>query len=534
MSFGRIMIACIIAVLFSLAAATPFASAQNALTTEQWRQDLHYLAARIPLVHRDAFHDVSKGDFDTAVAGLDKRLPQLSDQAVVVEFTRLVAMLREGHSRLSLPGLPDPMSDSPEITPAKYPQLDFQRLPVKMYSFSDGLFIVAATPDFSDLIGAQVLQIGDHPVQDVIRAVVPIVNRDNEMGTNLLGPEFVALPDVLQSLQLISDASRVSLRCRTIAGRDVTVKLAPVRDGDKPRWLQVYESTRISSPLYLHHPEKNLWFEYLEDSKTEFVRINKIQNTPDESVAGFANRLYADIRSRQAERVVIDLRDCHGGDNQLFRPLLLGLIREQRVDHLGRLFVITGRATFSAAVNAAVDLERLSNAIFVGEPPAGAPNSWGDPKPITLPNSGLIVRISTIYWRDWTTDQSRSQMAPDIPVMISSADYFSGADPSLKAILAFPRQTTFSDVLENVTRAGGGLKSIIRLYYRQKTDPLSADESTQVALERLVGHLVSTKSYEEALIIIKINSMEYPNSLSTVIQRLREAQEAEPNNVVHP
>ena len=192
--------------------------------------------------------------------------------------------------------------------------------------------------------------------------------------------------------------------------------------------------------------------------------------------------------------------------------------------------MITGRVTFSAAVNAAVDLERLSNAIFVGEPPAGAPNSWGDPKRVTLPNSGLIVRISTIYWRDWTTDQSRLELGPDIPVMISSTDYFSGADPFLKTILAFPRQTTFSDVLENVARAGGGLKSILRLYYRQKTDPVSANESTEVALERLVGYLVSAKSYDEALIIIKVNAREYPNSLSTALQRLREAQEAEPNN----
>jgi hypothetical protein len=129
------------------------------------------------------------------------------------------------------------------------------------------------------------------------------------------------------------------------------------------------------------------------------------------------------LGSHPTERLVIDLRDCHGGDNQKFRALLLELIRDVKSNQLGKLFVIIGRATFSAAVNAASDLERLSNGIFVGESTAGAPSSWGDPRKITLPNSGLIARISTIYWRDWTPNEARSWIAPDISVAVSSAGY---------------------------------------------------------------------------------------------------------------
>ncbi len=299
MDFAKVVVVLSKIAVFLLIAATCSASAQNVLTTEQWRQDLRYLVAEIPRIHRDAFHNVSRQDFDNAVATVDNKLPQLSEHAIVVEFARLVAMLGEGHSRLSLPGLPDPMSDSSEVTPPKYSQLVFSRLPVKMYSFSDGLFVVAATSEFSDLIGAQVLQIGDRPSQDVIKAVMPIVNRDNEMGVNLLSPEFAALPDVLQAFQVISDPSRVSLRCRTVAGKELTVALKPLKEGDSVRWMQVYDTRRISPPLYLRKPEKNFWFEYLAESKTEFLRINKIQNSADESVAKFASKLYSDIRSRQ-------------------------------------------------------------------------------------------------------------------------------------------------------------------------------------------------------------------------------------------
>ena len=506
------------------------APAQNVLTAAQWRQDLHTLATQIPKLHHDAFHDVSREEFDAAVAGLDNKIPQLSDHEIVVEFAKIVAMLHEGHSRLSLPGLPDPMSDSAEVTPAKYARLVFSSLPLRLYSFRDGLFVVAATAEYRELIGAQVLQIGDRPVSEVIKTITPVLNHDNEAGISLLAAEFIVLPDVLRALHVVPDVSRISLRCRTSRGKDVTVELKPIPDQSKAGWLQVYDAMRISSPLYLHQPDKNYWFEYLADSRTEFVRINKIQNSPDETVAKFANRLYSDIDLRMPNRLVIDLRDCHGGDNQLFRSLLLGLIREQRVDRPGRLFVIMGRATFSAAVNAVVDLEHLTNTILVGESPSGAPNSWGDPKRITLPNSGLIARISTIYWRDWSTDPSRAQIVPDIPELVSSADYFSGVDPFLKAILAFPQQTAIGDVLENVARAGGGVNSVIRLYYREKTDPVSADESTQSAMERLLKYLVLTKSYDEAFLIIRINAFDYPESLANAKRILRESQEADQSN----
>ena len=82
-----------------------------------------------------------------------------------------------------------------------------------------------------------------------------------------------------------------------------------------------------------------------------------------------------------------------GGNNQLFRGLLLALIRETTINQPGKLFVLIDRGTFSAAVGAAADLENLTNSIFIGEPTAGAPSSWGDPKRLTLPNSGLVAEV---------------------------------------------------------------------------------------------------------------------------------------------
>jgi hypothetical protein len=148
-----------IKLLVTLVAAALPSVAQNFLTAEQWREDLRFLARQIPDAHRDMFHAVSRADFDAAVAEVDRRIPMLSDHEIVMDLTRLVAMLGEGHTRISLPNQPEAMDpfgrESRATTPARDPRLAFHRLPVRLFWFTDGLFVVSTTQEFKKLLGAQ-------------------------------------------------------------------------------------------------------------------------------------------------------------------------------------------------------------------------------------------------------------------------------------------------------------------------------------------------------------------------------------------
>ena len=206
------------------------------------------------------------------------------------------------------------------------------------------------------------------------------------------------------------------------------------------------------------------------------------------------------------------------------------MIRETSINQPGKLFVLIDRGTFSAAVNAAADLEYLTNSIFIGEPTAGAPSSWGDPKRVILPNSGLVARLSSVYWRDSTPDASRQAVTPDIPTPLSSVDYFAGRDPALEAANRFPQQSGLGDVLENVLKSGGGLGSLQRLYTQRKSDPAWADESTQEGLQRLGTFLISRKLYQGAFLTFAANMREYPDSMAAAIQAAETAQAQDPND----
>ncbi len=170
-----------------------------------------------------------------------------------------------------------------------------------------------------------------------------------------------------------------------------------------------------------------------------YAQINAVANAGDETMAAFCSRLFATTDSVAAERLVIDLRLNNSGDNTLNRPCVHDLIRATRVNQSGKLFVIIGRLTFSAAMSLAVDIERNSPAIFVGEPTGASPNHFGETRVLKLPRSGITVLHSTLYWQSSDPRDTRPWIAPSIRAELSSDDYRLNRDPALEAISAIIR-----------------------------------------------------------------------------------------------
>src|SRR4029079_11282282 len=148
----------------------------------------------------------------------------------------------------------------------------------------------------------------------------------------------------------------------------------------------------------------------------------------------FCNRLLTFINSNQVENLIVDLRLNRGGNGDFNRPILRTLIKADKVDQKGKLFVIIGRSTWSAAQFLVNNLEDYTEAIFVGEPTGGKRNSYGDSRRITLPNSGVTVRVSTLWWQEDERDK-RQWKAPDISAELTFDDYRNNVYPALPAIL---------------------------------------------------------------------------------------------------
>ncbi len=434
-----------------------------------------------------------KADFETAVKALNDRIPSASVEEILTGFMRIVAMVKDGHTGLF---------------PAEYFRSGI--FPVRFYLFDDGVFIQRAAPQYAGLAGAKVIKIGDLPAGEAFSRAATLAGADNEMGIRENAPLFLAIPEILIGTGII--ASKQDLRLVVETGgklRTVTIKRA-FSVNELIRAPADWADAAAKKPLYLQHTEYNYWFEYLKDARIVYVQQNAVVNKQDETVAAFYERVMKFVDANPVDKLVIDLRRNGGGNNGLNRPVVIGLIKS-RINERGKLFVITGRATFSAAQNFVNELEKYTNATFVGEPTAGRPNHYGDGRSVTLPNSRLNVQISTLYWQDMDPRDNRQWTAPQVAAPLTAADYSKGNDPAMKAIIDYKPQRSLREVAMELFQAND-LKSFRAKALEFKNNPVNVYQSIEADINSFGYRLVSLKKMDEAVDMFKLNTELYPNS----------------------
>ncbi|MBA2704614.1 MAG: hypothetical protein H0U60_12285 [Blastocatellia bacterium] len=403
------------------------------MTREQsWRYDLGMLERE---VDRKGFaygvvRTTTKAEFHDAVTNLGARAEKLSDQQMVIEIMKLMRTLGDGHTGLLLP------PQQPDYALA---------LPLQFYLFKEGMFVIAADPKYKDLLGAQVLQLGGHGSDEILKSLDQVISRDNEMWPSQLAPYHLRSLPLLSALGLVSDIRKAELSLRDADGseRKVTVEADSTHPNsviwnDFPaEWTTYAQTLPGSPPLYLKNAKTNYWFEYLSDSKVVYFQYNRVLNDEKEPLAAFTERLFKFINEHDVEKLVIDMRWNNGGNTLLAPPLLYSLIKSDKVNQKGKLFVIIGRRTFSAAQNTTTFFERHTKAIFVGEPTGSRPNFVGEETPFVLPYSKIMVNISDLYWQSsWPMDY-RTWIAPQIYTPPTFAAYRANRDPAMEAVLAY-------------------------------------------------------------------------------------------------
>jgi hypothetical protein len=423
--------------LVALALAIASASARAAGTDPAtWRGDARFLVSAVDSLHPQPYRWHQRAAWDSAAAEFERRLPSLRYDQAVAGFSRLLALLKDGHSRLDQLQLP--AHGRPELALLHGPGFD-TKFPFQCEVFADGVWITAAAASHAQLPGSHIVAVDGVPMAGVLEALAPLIPADNPMWTLYMLPEFLRSPGWLCAAGLAQDPTApIRLTLKDARGKQREVKLLPVHPDSSARWKAADAMTRRALPLTRALPGPFAFADLGDSARTVFARVRAIVDEPGgERMAAFVARLFAHVDSLGARRLILDLRGNGGGNNYLNQPLVHALIRRPELDRSGRLFVIVDRGTFSAAVSLAADLQRETHALFVGEPTGAAPNSPGDPAHVTLPASGLVVRISTVLWQGSDPRDSRAFIAPDLPAMPTWADWLSHRDPALAAIQAY-------------------------------------------------------------------------------------------------
>jgi hypothetical protein len=280
------------------------------------------------------------------------------------------------------------------------------------------------------------------PIAEVTERLWSTICRDNEQWPNELIPFRLREPALLHALGVAAAPDRLLL---TVRGDDGTLQERLVLANDEfptaplGRNFPFPDEWRTSldhlpeKPLYVRDLRTPFWFEPLPELDAVYLQFNAVRDRDDETLAAFTERFFALLDATLPERLIIDIRMNKGGNTTLEWPFLHRLIASPW-NARGRLFVIIGRRTFSAAQNFSTYLDLHTAATFVGEPTGSCPTFNGESVEFTLPCTGTRVNISDLLWQSGWPDDRRPWIPPDLYAPPTFAAYREGRDVALEAI----------------------------------------------------------------------------------------------------
>ena len=494
----------------SLLAGVGHTQAPEALTSAQWREDTEFLRDRLIETHPNAFARVTRERFEAEWQGIRDSLDQWDDRQIAVRLMPLVASVQDGHTNLE-------PSD----------RIGFDRwFPVRFYRFADGVFVTAIDRSHGEHAGAKVLRIGVMQADSAADLAATVQGADNEFGA-LEEVFFLSNADALHALGVIESPEALPLEVVTRSGERRRVFLEPVRSGYQLGWrfrgemfgppsaekqlitafdgrvAMAYRQRDSALPLHLRY---RLYYDFvhLEEHDAVYFQFNFTQDDPNEPFTDFYQRMFRYIDEHDVGRLIVDIRYNGGGDGSMLLPFVHELVkRDHSVNRPGRLFTIVGRKTFSAGVMLVGLMKQHTNTVFVGEPAGAALNHYGDNTSFTLPNSGMQLSVSTMYWQ-YSRWGDPNRLEPiQVPAMFTSEDYFGGRDPALDAILDPPLMPVIGVLEEQGGEAARDLFEAQRLGYEQYSwwQPFA-----QFDMNRLAYDLIEAGRSADAVVAFELNA----------------------------
>ena len=370
------------------------------------QREITELVDRMAQLHPEVDHEVPLADLRAEAADLAGRAPAISRDELLVGLLRLTTLgERDGHGGIFLH---DPSHAKP-----------FTFFPLRVHDFADGVHVVADVAGGAH-VGKRLTAIDGVPLARVVELVRPLIPRDNASTIRLLLPEYLVCAEVLRGLGVVTgaatysfaDGSEATLEPTAAYGLGTALHPLPTR---APQLL--YRG--LGQPFLLAP---------LERGRSLYLGYHTVTSPPQPLV----DRILRAARKPGFRKLVVDVRYNGGGNNATYFPLI-DLMNERPLR--GKVVLLLGRMTFSAAGNFAAVVDRSTRARLVGEPSGGAPNQWGDRNQIDLPVVGLTAYVAAQYVEVVRGDR-RQAVEPDVRVEPTVADFLAGRDVVLRRALA--------------------------------------------------------------------------------------------------
>jgi hypothetical protein len=415
---------------------------EQQLTKVQWQQDVDKLLASIGKLHPNPWRSTTEKNFKSHLEQIVSESSKNTRAQTLLKLIAAVSLITQtggdGHSGIW------PFQEATQ----------FNLLPLRLYAFSDGIYIIAADEMNQQLIGQKVKAIGGVPIAQILEKVHLYISHESTNWIKSWTPQYLLIAELLESLD-ISKGSTVDIQTENTSRHLKTSKLRAISVATyQERFNNALNSTILPTndyaPLYLKKVlSEKYWYQML-DNKSLYFQFNLVVDENNgQTFADFIEEIEIELKKHQTNSLIVDIRNNPGGednydDSHLIYAPFFDMINHFKVEQRElNLYVLTGRTTFSAATNFSLEVDKKTQAKFIGEAMGGSSNYYGEPERVTLPNSNLKVMIATRYWNMPGFSSSAISAIPDYLVELSAKEYFSNSDPVLIKALQLIELSTF-------------------------------------------------------------------------------------------
>lgn len=378
------------------------------ITRYDYSGDAAVFANQLKSGHPYLFKLIPEDTFDLLITGLKQKAHNISKEAFTVELFRINAHIADEHTRIA--------------------PIDSLIFPMRFEWFDEGMAVIMTDSLHHQHLFSRLIAIDGHPIAEVLHALSGILKKDNVSFQKFWTAYYLNRPAMLYGLGLLEQRDRATFTFLTSSGDTVSTTIHAVLAAvlrlnycrNLPMGMQVAMEGRHYDYKY-DDTTGVLFFEYASCSEEEGLPFRE-----------FNKQLFDMVKAKHPSKLIVDLRYNGGGNSSVLNPFLRS-IRSSYLNAPGKLYVLTGRRTFSSALMNAVEMVRTTHAITVGEPTGANINHYGEVKSFVLPDSKITVYYSTKYWENWSGYDG--PLVPDISLEHRYSNFIEGRDEALEYIL---------------------------------------------------------------------------------------------------
>ena len=398
---------------------------------KKWQNDLVELHEELIERHVDIYRIISKDSLDSAVNLLYEEIPELNTSQILVRISQIVAMIGDGHT---------------SFTPGNQKKKWFGFFPMKFWQFSDGIYVISTTDKYKEFLGQKLVKIESTSISDMFDKISTTIGADNEMEYVYSVSFQIPRPELLHVLGISASDDKAEFHFENGSTTLYSMKLKEWQNDEYIIVNKTYPNGKspsqrvdflFATPLTLDSIKQRryYWYKPLEKTDAIFFQYNVCWDQKKRpSFATMINNMFKELDQTKAERLIIDLRQNSGGEPAIAKPLIGELQKRRKYLDEGRVFVLVGRRTYSAALTNATQLRKIG-ARIVGEAPRGKPNIPSEGRDIDLKSTKIWVTVSTQFVERDPDLGDIDYLPVDIKCEMNFVDYQNGRDLALDKAL---------------------------------------------------------------------------------------------------